>query len=295
LALGMKAPSKKRFGSQERGCLISLVKRHPIITFFALTYAISWGFLPIEAIRFMAGGPFIAALILIPLTQGRAGLRELASRMIRWRVRWYWYVVAIGLPLAVVLVTAVLNVTLGAEIPSLVQFGSVTTVLMVFAVRLVNPGDGALGEEPGWRGFALPGLQSTLSPLVSTLILALLVTVWHVPILFLEEGGLQPPVLVGYLLGTVAVTFWYSWLFNHTGGSVLITLVSHATQGTITTGALWSAGADVVQATLLYSVVASAVAIGLVAFDRRAWRAPAATETTTPAMLPPREATPVAP
>jgi membrane protease YdiL (CAAX protease family) len=295
LALGMKAPSKKRFGSQERGCLISLVKRHPIITYFVLTYAISWGFLPIEAIRFMAGGPFIAALILIPLTQGRAGLRELASRMIRWRVRWYWYVVAIGLPLAVVLVTAVLNVALGAEVPSLVQFGSVPTVLVVFAVRLVNPGDGALGEEPGWRGFALPGLQSTLSPLVSTLILAVLVTVWHVPILFLEEGGLQPPVLVGYLLGTVAVTFWYSWLFNHTGGSVLITLVSHATQGTITIGALWSASADVAQATLLFSIVASAVAIGLVAFDRKAWRAPAATETTTPAMLPPREATPAAP
>ena len=271
------------------------MKRHPIITFFVLTYTISWGFLPIEAIRFMAGGPFIAALILIPLTQGRAGLRKLASRMIRWRVRWYWYVVAIGLPLGVVLVTAVLNVALGAEVPSLIQFGSVTTALMVFAVRLINPGDGALGEEPGWRGFALPGLQSTLSPLVSTLILAVLVTVWHVPILFLEEGGLQPPILLGYLLGTGAVTFWYSWLFNRTGGSVLITLVSHATQGTITTGALWSASADVAQATLLFSIVASAVAVGLVAFDRKAWRAPAATETTTPAMLPPREATPAAP
>ena len=150
---------------------MSLVKRHPIITFFVLTYAISWGFLPIEAVRFMAGGPFIAALIVIPLTQGWAGLRELGSRLIRWRVRWYWYVVAIGLPLGVILVTAGLNVMLGAGAPSLAQFGSVTTVLMVFAVRLLNPGDGALGEEPGWRGFALPGLQSTLSPLMSTLIL----------------------------------------------------------------------------------------------------------------------------
>jgi membrane protease YdiL (CAAX protease family) len=274
---------------------MSSVKRHPIITFFVLTYAISWGFLPIEAVRFIAGGPFIAALIVIPLTQGWAGLRKLGSRMIRWRVRWYWYVVAIGLPLAVVLLTAVLNVALGAGAPSLVQFGSVTTVLMVFAVRLINPGDGALGEEPGWRGFALPGLQSTLSPLVSTLILAMLVTGWHVPILFLGEGGLQPPILVGYLLGTVAVTFWYSWLFNHTGGSVLITLVSHATQGTITIGALWSANEDVAQATLLFSVVASVVAIGLVAFDWKAWRAPAATETTTPPMMPPREAPPAAP
>ena len=81
--------------------LSSVVKRHPIVTFFVLSYAISWGFLPIEAVRFMAGGPLIAALIVIPIAQGWAGLRELGSRMIRWRVRWYWYGAAIGLPLAV--------------------------------------------------------------------------------------------------------------------------------------------------------------------------------------------------
>jgi membrane protease YdiL (CAAX protease family) len=275
--------------------LSSVVKRHPLITFFVLAYAISWGFLPIEAVRFMPAGPFIAALIVIPLAQGWAGLRELGSRMIRWRVRWYWYVVAIGLPLAVVMLTAGLNVALGASAPSLAQFGSVTTVLMVFAVRLVNPADGALGEEPGWRGFALPGLQSTLSPLVSTLILGVLVSGWHVPILFLEEGGLQPSYLGGFLLGTVGVTFWYSWLFNHTGGSVLITLIAHATQGTITIGGFWSAGADLAQANLLMGVVASAVAIGLVVFDRKAWRAPAPARATTVPSVPPREATPAAP
>jgi hypothetical protein len=274
---------------------MSLVKRHPLITFFVLTYAIGWGFLPIESVRFMAGAPFIAALIVIPLTQGLSGLRQLGSRMIRWRVRWYWYVVAIALPLGVLVVTAGLNVALGASAPSL-AFGSLTTVLMVFAVRLVNPGDGALGEEPGWRGFALPGLQgSGLSPLVSTLILGVLVSGWHVPLLFLEEGGLRPFMIVGFLLGTVAVTFWYTWMFNHTGGSVLITLVSHAVQGTITIGALWSAGADFAQANLLMGVVASAVAIGLVVFDWKAWRGPAAPETTTPQVTLPREAAPATP
>jgi hypothetical protein len=276
--------------------LSSAVKRHPIITFFVLSYAISWAFLPIEAVRFLPSGPLLAALIVIPLTQGWAGLRELGSRMIRWRVRWYWYVVAIGLPLAVVLLTAGLNVALGASTPSLVQYSSVTTVLMVFAVRLINPGDGALGEEPGWRGFALPGLQgSGLSPLVSTLILGVLVAGWHVPILFLEEGGLRPPIVVGYLLGSVAVTFWYAWMFNHTGGSVLITLISHATQGTITIGGLWSAGADLAQANLLNGVVASVVAIGLVVFDRRVWRSPAPAPATTVPSIPPRDATPAAP
>jgi membrane protease YdiL (CAAX protease family) len=272
--------------------LLSVVRRHPIITFFVLTYAIGWGLIPFWT--FQAGSPFIAALIVIPLTQGLSGLKELGLRMIRWRVRWYWYVVAVGMPLAVVALTAALNVALGASAPSL-AFGSVTTILMVFAMRLVNPGDGALGEEPGWRGLALPGLQTTLSPLVSTMILGVVVTVWHVPLLFLEEGGLRPPIVVGFLLGSFAVTFWYTWLFNRTGGSVLMTLVSHAAQGTITIGGLWSAGADFAQANLIFGVVASAVAIGLVVFDRKAWSSPAAVETTTPPVMSPREATPVAP
>jgi hypothetical protein len=270
-----------------------VVKRHPIVTFFVLTYAIGWGCIPFWT--FQAGAPFIAALIVIPLTQGLSGLKKLGLRMIRWRVRWYWYVVAITLPLGVLVLTAGLNVALGASAPSL-AFGSLTTVLLVFAVRVVNPADGALGEEPGWRGFALPGLQgSGFSPLVSTLILGVLVSGWHVPLLFLEEGSLQPSIIVGFLLGTVAVTFWYTWMFNRTGGSVLITLVSHAVQGTITIGGLWSAGADFARANLLFSVVASAVAIGLVVFDWKAWRSPAPTEATTQPSMPSRATTEAAP
>src|SRR5215216_4086135 len=168
---------------------MSLVKRHPLITFFVLTYAIGWGFLPIESVRFMAGAPFIAALIVIPLTQGFSGLRELGSRMIRWRVRWYWYAVAIGLPLTVLLVTVGLNVALGAGAPSLAGVGSLSTILMVFAVRLIDPLNGPMGEEPGWRGLALPGLQGGRSPLVATLILAPLIAGWHLPLAFV--GGMK--------------------------------------------------------------------------------------------------------
>jgi membrane protease YdiL (CAAX protease family) len=268
--------------------MMSLVKRHPLITFFVLTYAIGWGLIPFWT--FQAGSPFIAALIVIPLTQGWAGLKQLGLRMIRWRVRWYWYVVAIGLPLAVLGLIVGLNVALGASAPSLVQFSSVSTILLVFGMKLINPGDGPLGEEPGWRGFALPGLQSTLSPLVSTLILGVVVTVWHMPLLFLEEGLLRPSIIVGFLLGTMAVTFWYTWLFNHTGGSVLMTLIAHAAQGTITIGGFWSLGTDFARANLLTGLVWSAVAIGLVVFDLKAWRAPAAPETTTPSQARPSKA-----
>ena len=100
-------------------------------------------------------------------------------------------------------------------------------------MRLVNPTDGPLGEEPGWRGFAQPGLQARWSPLLSTAVLAVLVAGWHVPLFFLEDGGLQPPVLVGGLVATVAVTFWYAWLFNRTGGSVLLVLMAHSVEGSL--------------------------------------------------------------
>jgi hypothetical protein len=259
-----------------------VVKRHPLIAFFVLAYAIAWGFVPFGS--FGAFGPLVAALIVIPISQGLPGLRELGLRMIRWRVRWYWYAVALGLPLAVHLATVGLNIATGAGVPTL-TLTSLTTFLLVFAVRLVNPTDGPLGENPGWQGFALPGLQGFgYSPLLATMILAPLVSLWHLPLFFMEEGGLQPSVLVGGLVATVAVTFWYTWLFNRTGGSVLLVILAHNLEGSIQAEIGW-----------IYMGVWLAVAIGLVVFDREAWRGPAAAETTTPPVIPPRESTPATP
>jgi hypothetical protein len=206
----------------------------------------------------------------IPITQGRAGLRELGSRLIRWRVRWYWYAVAIGLPLAVHLVVVGLNVAGGAGVPSL-TFTSLSTFLIIFAVRLVNPADGPLGEHPGWNGVVLPGLQGAgYSPLLATAILAPLVAGWHLPTFFLEEGALQPSGLVAGLVVTMAVTFWYAWLFNHTAGSILLVILAHSVEGSIQYELGWIAMG-----------VWLAVAIGLVVFDRKSWRGPAPAEATT--------------
>ncbi len=262
---------------------MSLVKRHPIITFFVLTYVIAWGFVPFGS--FGAFAPLVAALIVIPLTQGLSGLKELGLRMIRWRVRWYWYAVAIGVPLGVHLAIVGLNVAGGAGVPSL-TFTSLSTFLMVFAVRMVNPVDGPLGEHPGWNGVALPGLQGLgYSPLLATMILAPLVAGWHLPLFFLEEGGLQPSVLVAGLVTTMAVTFWYTWLFNHTAGSILLLVIAHNIEGSIQYELGW-----------IVMGVWLAVAIGLVIFDWKAWRAPApAPATTTPQAMPPRAAAPATP
>jgi membrane protease YdiL (CAAX protease family) len=237
----------------------SVVRRHPQITFFVLAYAVAWGFLPFGS--FGAFGPLVAALIVVPLTRGWAGLRELGSRLVRWRLRWFWYLVALGLPLAIHLVTAGLHTAAGDDVPS-VTAASVSAAALTFLVRLVNPTDGPLGEEPGWRGFALPGLQSRYSPLAATTILALLVAGWHLPLFFLEEGGLQPPALVGGLVTTIAVTYWYAWLFNRTGGSVVMVVLAHSIEGSVQTEG-W-----------IYMGLWCVAAVGLIVCDRKAWRRP---------------------
>ncbi|HET7271774.1 MAG TPA: hypothetical protein VFI90_11885, partial [Rubrobacter sp.] len=100
-----------------------------------LTYAIAWGFMPFGS--FGAFGPLIAAFIVIQISQGASGLRELGSRMNRWRVGWVWYVVALGLPFGVHLLTGVAGVGIPEQ-----GFTSFTGYLMLFALRLMNPLDG---------------------------------------------------------------------------------------------------------------------------------------------------------
>ena len=123
----------------------------------------------------------------------------------------------------------------------------------------------------------------------ATLILAPLIAGWHLPLAFV--GGMKPLDF----LGPIAFTFVATWLFNHTGGSVFMSIVSHSAQGTIQLGGLWSVGADFAQANLIFGLVGSAVAIGLVLFDWKSWRGPAPTQTTTPQAMAPRAAAPATP
>jgi hypothetical protein len=117
------------------------------------------------------------------------------------------------------------------------------------------------------------------------MILAPLVAGWHLPTFFLEEGALRPSVLVAGLVVTMAVTFWYAWLFNHTRGSILLLVIAHDIEGSIQYELGW-----------IVMGVWCAVAIGLVVFDLKAWRGPAPTEATTPPRATaPKGATPATP
>ena len=247
------------------------LKHHRLLAFFILAYAISWASWPFFAaglmprMEFLSVGPVAAAVVVIALSEGRPGFRAWGRRLIRWRVGWIWYVLALLLPVALVLVTGLMTMALGAPAPGLerLTWGGLMTV---FAVRLVNPLDGPLGEEPGFRGYALPLLQASRPPLLSAAVLGVLVTLWHLPLVLF--GGLS---MIG-LPSTFAITFLYVWLFNRTGGSVLLTLLFHNSQGTFTVGSFGFTAVDAGRAELIYFLAVVLAVLATVLLDGQAWR-----------------------
>jgi membrane protease YdiL (CAAX protease family) len=143
----------------------AFVKRHPLIAFFVLAYALTWPLIPFVSVSPLWGfpavfGPALAAIIVVAVADGRAGLQDLLGRMARWRVGARWYVVALGLPAVLALAAAGLHTVLGAQTP--VEFGGLS--VLNFVVFVLN-----VGEELGWRGYALPKLLAERSVLAASL------------------------------------------------------------------------------------------------------------------------------
>jgi uncharacterized protein len=251
--------------------IVAWSRQHRLVAFFGLAFLLSWWSWPFYALdlaptAFFPCGPLVAALVVVGVTEGRAGYRDLGARMIRWRVGWTWWLVAVGTPLVVLAVASAANVVMwGAPAPVLATL-SWSQLALVAAVRFVNPLDGPLGEEPAWRGYAVPRLQADRSPLASGLVLGVLVALWHLP---LVATGQLPAVGLPI---TFAITLVYVWLFDRTGGSVLLTMVFHIAQGTVSYGALGFTGADAARMDLLVGVLWFALALGVVVLDRPVWR-----------------------
>lgn len=256
----------------------ALVRTHRILVFFALAYVLSWGPLPWGT--FFTTGALFAALIVAYVADGPAGLKEIGRRLIRWRVNWIWYALALGVPLFVNAATMGLTLATGASAPEGGQFSAWLGVPLAIGITIVNPLNGPLSEEPSFRGYALPILQDRRTPLLSGAILAVLVTIWHGPLFFIAEFHLRPYEAIT----TVAVTFWYVWLFDHAAGSSLITLIAHAAEGSINIDGLYpEASADATRAIVFNLLLWCTVAITLLVVSRRFWTSPAPADARTAA------------
>ena len=209
------------------------------LRFFALAFAFTWlfwglgvlgerGVLPTLPGFTVIGtfGPLVAAVVLTARKDGREGLRSLLGRVVRWRVAPAWYGVALLGPLALTLAAIALHVALGGWTPSLASLaGSLPTVLLVSVYMLVFV---ALGEEVGWRGYALPALQARHGALTSSAILGAVWALWHLPQFFNPATLYSDLPFALFLAYLVPFAVLITWVFNSTGGSVLMAMVVHA-------------------------------------------------------------------
>lgn len=222
-----------------------LLNVHALLIFFVLAYFLSWLWvipLAITGHTVLQGhiwpthfpgllAPMIAAFIVTAWTEGRLGVRDLISRMGRWKIGWKWWVVAIS-PILFLLIALVVTRITGGIIPRASDFalfsGLPSGVGLVGVALLILLIDG-YGEETGWRGYALPQLQKRFSPLMSTLILAALWAGWHIPQFFALQSykGFSGITLVGFIFGLTCGAIVATWIYNRTGGSILAVVVWH--------------------------------------------------------------------
>jgi uncharacterized protein len=250
--------------------ITSVVKRHPIVTFFVLAYGISYGFYALSAI--WPGFPFlfpfgsvIAAIIVASVTRGMDGLKELLSRCLRWRVGLRWYAAALLVPVAIALTVVGLNILLGAPMPTAAQLGPWYSIFLLFPMAMI---DAPLQENSGWHGYAMPRFPADRSRLVNSLILGVLLAGWHAPLAFAE-----PSITVPYLITALLSQIVTNWVYYNARESALLAILYHTAANTI---ALYFApmlsGPDLTRHFWLLAAVNAMAAIIVVTSDWKTWR-----------------------
>jgi membrane protease YdiL (CAAX protease family) len=237
--------------------------------YFILAYAISWaigvplalanqGVIPEILPRwthYLVGyGPMFSALIVTWFSQGLPGLKELGRRMFKWACP-KWWVVAFSPLIIGYGVILILNGLTGSEV-GLSDLGAVnylpplgTGALLLWFFTF------GLGEETGWRGFALPRLQKSRSALAATTILAVFWTLWHLPQFFYL---FDPPMAIGWVIGLFAGAVVLTWLYNSSPDSILMVAIWHACFNFITAS---MADVGILQAVMSTIVIVWAVAV----------------------------------
>jgi len=212
--------------------------RSRLLAFFAVAFAWSWTcWLLVPAIKAQSAlaagvlsclggfGPGVAAVAVVGYGGGRAALRAWLGGCLQWRIGWRWFALAFFLPLALLGLAAAMHVALGGTLGSSPVAGHLPLAAANLVLILLL--GGPLGEEFGWRGYALPALQTRHGWRVSSLILGAVWGLWHLPLFFTSDTLQGRIPLLPFLLSTVALSVVFAWLFNRSRGSVLPALVLH--------------------------------------------------------------------
>lgn len=218
---------------------LSAVRNHPLFAYYVLALGFTWAIeIPLALVRqgvvnfslpfwihyFACYGPMVAAIITTAMIDGSPGVRELFSRVFKYRVGILWWLAACS-PIILFALTAVLLRVFQGEWIAFDTLGQVDFLppLGLGAILLWTLTYG-LGEETGWRGFLLPRLQKNRTAFSATLILWVLWAIWHAPAFFYVY---DPKIIFGFLPGVLAGAIVFTWLYNSSGGSILMVILFH--------------------------------------------------------------------
>lgn len=199
------------------------IRRHPLASFFILACALTWPCVLLARVSLGLAvlglaGPALAAHLVLAATQGRNGVAALWRRFLV-PVSLGWPAAALLLPLALMPALWALHRLSGEEAP--LRLAPITPLTLVLALLI-------LGEEMGWRGYALPALLAQWPPVAGSLVLGLLWGLWHLPN-FLMPGFPHHELPFGAFLAlTTAYSFVFTWFFLRTRGSLLVAVLLHA-------------------------------------------------------------------
>lgn len=227
-----------------------LISGHPLLAYFVIAFIGSWGsLLPIALSRgvnglgilpytppdiafygagilFTFAGPALASLVVTAVISGRAGVGHLLRRCVQWRVGFGWYLVAIFGLLLIPLLGYSIFLGLNLPLALLTHWQLLLTVFLPAGVLIIFTA--SFAEELGWRGFALPRLQQRYGPVLGTVILGTMHALWHLPAFFTQIlGPFSFPGYAGFFVSAIALTVLFTWIFNHTRGSVLLATLTH--------------------------------------------------------------------
>jgi membrane protease YdiL (CAAX protease family) len=228
-----------------------LTARHPVAAFFLLSMAVGGGIVFVvlqaglpPAVALASGlSASIAGVILTAIEEGRAGLKLMLKRLFVWRVGIGYWIFALFFLVPAVYAGSQANPLFGTSALALGDFIPGLEIILMLILFFFIAG---LGQELGWSGYLLPRLQARHTALTSSAIRALIASIWHLPLLF--YASLDPAALAGFpypgwiaqkgLLLTLTVNLvlllaWailFTWIFNSTGGSLLLVAVLHASE-----------------------------------------------------------------
>ena len=209
--------------------LTERIRSAPLVAFFVLAYGLTWPLAALVKISLAFGllglfGPAAAAIIVARVCDGRAGVSDLWAKVRIWRVAPVWYGIVFLLPLAVSGAVALTARALGlASAIELSPIGPLNLVIFVLVI----------GEEIGWRGFALPRLINRFGVGRAALLLGLLWGLWHFPTFFIKGAPQSEVPIASYLAYTTALSGAFTWIWLHTRGSVLLATLFHGAVNTV--------------------------------------------------------------